>query len=381
MHFRQLAFTAGLVNRTIVLPNVGNSRLGACNEHEFGFYYSHEWLDNNRDHFKYITLKHFKDWLEERDAVGTKPTSQDIILQLEATRQHFSDNQVNCWQSWLDMQDLPVRHLDLADRESSSGVEIENKIVSFLKGPSEEEVYSNVAVGRNLEVLSVFYDRRFPFIQNPASQTALTYSDQLTNLARDMADSISPFLAIHWRTERIEPASNLEKCARTLVHKIQNTTPSIPNIFLLTDYPHLLNSTLAQTYNGTSGSFRPSQISESHHAAMRYLYEHAKVTLTTFADPNEVQGLPANWTLLHMPALSTSEGDIVQGDKGVLGIIDKMMAMRGHWFLAGQPGVCGRSSSFTNRIVAEREYLLEKENAGFGNIVDYFDLPESDTTI
>jgi hypothetical protein len=196
-----------------------------------------------------------------------------------------------------------------------------------------------------------------------------------------MADSISPFLAIHWRTERIEPASNLEKCARTLVHKIQNTTPSIPNIFLLTDYPHLLNSTLAQTYNGTSGSFRPSQISESHHAAMRYLYEHAKVTLTTFADPNEVQGLPANWTLLHMPALSTSEGDIVQGDKGVLGIIDKMMAMRGHWFLAGQPGVCGRSSSFTNRIVAEREYLLEKENAGFGNIVDYFDLPESDTTI
>lgn len=161
MHFRQLAFTAGLVNRTIVLPNVGNSRLGACHGHEFGFYYSHEWLDNNREHFQYITLQHFKAWLEERKAVGGKPTSQDITIQLEPTRRHFSDDQVNCWQPWLNMEDRPRQHLDLADRESSSGQEIQNKIVSFLQGqPTEDEVKQQVRISNDLDVLSVFYDRR-----------------------------------------------------------------------------------------------------------------------------------------------------------------------------------------------------------------------------
>lgn len=194
-----------------------------------------------------------------------------------------------------------------------------------------------------------------------------------------MAKRISPYLAIHWRTERIEPAYNLELCSRSLVDMIEKITPSIPNIFLLTDYPHLLNSTVAQLYNGTSSSFRPSQISESHHAAMRYLYEHAHVMLTTFASPDDVSDLPANWTLLHMPPLRNSRGEVVEGDKGVLGIIDKMMAMQGHWFLAGQPGVCGRSSSFTNRIIAERESLIDQGIANFGNVVDYFNLPTEAT--
>lgn len=194
-----------------------------------------------------------------------------------------------------------------------------------------------------------------------------------------MATRISPYLAIHWRTERIEPAHNLELCSRSLVDMIQKITPTIPNVFLLTDYPHLLNSTLAQLHNGTSSSFRPSQISKSHHAAMRYLYEHAHVMLTTFVSPDEVTDLPANWTLLHMPPLKNSDGEIIEGDKGVLGIIDKMMAMQGHWFLAGQPGVCGRSSSFTNRIVAERESLIEEGAVDFGNVVDYFDLPAEGT--
>ncbi|CAO3670577.1 unnamed protein product [Umbelopsis ramanniana] len=378
MHFRQLAFTAGLINRTVVLPNVGNSRLGACTGHEFGFYYSHEWLDNNREHFKYITLQHFKAWLEERKAVGVKPTSQDITLQLEPTRRHFSDDQVNCWQPWLNMENYPPRHLDLADRESSSGLEIQNKIVSFLRGqPTEDEIKQSVRVSSDLDVLSVFYDRRFPFIQNPAAQTALSYSEQLTAVSRDMASSISPYLAIHWRTERIEPVHNLELCARSLVDKIQGIASTIPNVFLLTDYPHLLNTSIAQTQNGTSTSFRPSQISESHHAAMRYLYEHAHVMLTTFISSDEVpKDLPANWTLLHMPQVTNANGEVVIGDKGVLGIIDKLMAMQGQWFLAGQPGVCGRSSSFTNRIVAEREMLLDSNQASFGNVVDYFNLPE-----
>lgn len=110
---------------------------------------------------------------------------------------------------------------------------------------------------------------------------------------------------------------------------------------------------------------------------MRYLYEHAHVMLTTFISSDEVpKDIPANWTLLHMPEVTNANGEVVTGDKGVLGIIDKLMAMQGHWFLAGQPGVCGRSSSFTNRIVAERELLSDSNQASFGNIVDYFNLPE-----
>lgn len=66
-HVRQFAFTAGKLNRTLILPNVSGSRLGACLPYDFEYYYDIEWAKkNSNQYFKYITMTDFKSWLEER---------------------------------------------------------------------------------------------------------------------------------------------------------------------------------------------------------------------------------------------------------------------------------------------------------------------------
>lgn len=72
MHFRQLAFLSGMLNRTVVLPNVAGSRLGACLEHDFDFYYSSQWAVDHADYFSTISM--------ETSPVGSRNDWQSAFL-------------------------------------------------------------------------------------------------------------------------------------------------------------------------------------------------------------------------------------------------------------------------------------------------------------
>ena len=80
MHLRHLSFTAGLVNRTIVLPNVAGSRIAACLPYDFEYYYDIEWAKDNANHFNYITMQDFKKYLEERKSMGVPVIDQVLTV-------------------------------------------------------------------------------------------------------------------------------------------------------------------------------------------------------------------------------------------------------------------------------------------------------------
>lgn len=191
-------------------------------------------------------------------------------------------------------------------------------------------------------------------------------------MADNISSSLKPFIAIHWRMERLEPVSNLLPCAKDLVDEIHTlehplTTTinngngaTAPQVFLLTDYPHLLNTTGARP---ESNSFYPRQLKPEHHEAISYLYNHLNISLTTIQDQKiHTEELPQeNW---HLIPIDTHQEPIQ--DRSILGIIDKLVAMKAQWFFAGRPGVCAKSSSFTGRISQSRSQAFK---SGDENIV------------
>lgn len=191
-------------------------------------------------------------------------------------------------------------------------------------------------------------------MKNHRVNEPITYSKRWVDIADKISEQLKPYIAIHWRMERLEPVSNLLPCAVDLIDEIHKLDPEEsenkhPNVFLLTDYPHLLNSTGAVP---ESNSFSPKQLKPEHHEAISYLYGHLNISLTTIADKKiHYDQLPKdNWHLIPID----TKGNTDPTDRSILGIIDKLVAMRAQWFFAGRPGVCAKSSSFTGRISSKR---------------------------
>ncbi|KAI9320423.1 hypothetical protein BX666DRAFT_2024080 [Dichotomocladium elegans] len=393
MHFRQLAFASGLVNRTLVLPNVGESRIGACMNHSFSFYYSSQWAVDNEQYFSHITMESFIAWIKERLAVGVPATSQTLHIHLDKNHPQLVEPP-NCFEDFLNSTAHPERTLYLQDSSNPKRHKsIQKKILKFLA----EEQYDIP------EVQSVYYDRRYPFIQNPAADEPIPYNEEIMSLVHNMADQISPYWAIHWRTERVAPPENLVGCAESLEQLFHrrirqfNLSPA-PTLLLLTDYPHVFTqeavyeaiqspnqSAATFPYPPASTSFAASDLTPYHHLAFQYLYEHMDIKVTHLGELDMPKGIPPNWTVLPV------SGAVAKLDLGILGIIDKMLAVEADVFIAGDPNWCARRSSFTRRIIDERIDRLRTElgeQKAIGeeswfeepqhvrNIVEYFSLPQ-----
>ncbi|KAG0165007.1 hypothetical protein DFQ28_000642 [Apophysomyces sp. BC1034] len=399
MHLRQLAFMSGLVNRTLVLPNVGMSRIGACLEHDFEFYYSADWVNNHTDAFSAISLEDFKSWLKERQVFSFKPKAQAVHLLPKKKKSGHAALATPpfCMEDLL--EESSERWLYLEEKEHPRAVGIIQDTIKDLLIESDQE-----------EVLNIYYDKRYPFIHNKALQKPIPYNHRLINLADQFSSQLTPYWAVHWRTETLRYPENLVPCAQSLVDLIHNKSQSAnPTLFLLTDYPHTfteeaidraINIDNDQTVTDDDNDWVPVSTSFSrhgltpfHHTAMQYLYKHLHVHLSSLESSTVT---PANWTVLSLPQ------SIAQSDPGILGIVDKLIAIRADVFVAGQPNICARRSSYTSRIVDERVHrrISElKENgitveddkigqfhnhehdgdfladAKMKNIIEYFNLP------
>ncbi|KAL0073337.1 hypothetical protein J3Q64DRAFT_1667905 [Phycomyces blakesleeanus] len=393
-HFRQIAYLSGFVNRTIVLPNVHTSHLGACRRKPFSFYYSYSWLNKNQHAFGYISMRNFNMWLKERNELDRSPVGQEVYLESNGNPNYL--DLPNCFKNHMFI-DRPESHFYLEDPEQFEKRQgnYTQLLTAALSDEARNQDYIN-HFGMTedkppvVDVIQLYYDRRFSFIEDPRADEPLSYSDTWTSLADKIAEQLEPFVAVHWRMERLSPLDNMILCAATsssLISKSKSKSKSkqslysssdasetvIPNVFLLTDYPHLLTTSKAQP---ESMSFKLYQLAPEHHQAVKYVYERLNVTLTTLdqgPDSIPYDELPAqNWNILPIPPYA----DPV--DTSILGIIDKLIAMRAQWFLAGEPGVCGKPSSFTRRIVIERQMLYD---AGDRKIIlpeATFDLPDTE---
>ncbi|ORX58907.1 hypothetical protein DM01DRAFT_1333524 [Hesseltinella vesiculosa] len=364
-HFRQLAFLSGRLDRIIVLPNVHSSHLGACRHYAFDYYYDHGWLDNNKDSFKYITMRDFLAWTKERQALEQLPTAQEISIELPGVTSTIPV--ANCMDQRFNMEGRPRYRFRLEDPENESRRKGDH--AAILAKVLQDR--NNPQVPDGLDVIHLYYDRRFGYIKDPRAEVPIDYHPRWHALADNIAAQLSPFVAVHWRMEMLEPVSNLVPCAHSLVKKIstidQNASAT-KNVFLLTDYPHLLQAPGARP---ESMSFKQSELTANHHDAIRYLYEHVNVTLTTVLPTDKIptDQLPmSNWNLVpvHHPTAPT--------DRSVLGIVDKLVAIRSDWFLYGKAGQCGKVSSFTRRIQYDRNQAYQQQKYHIVSLMDTFNL-------
>lgn len=162
MHFRQLAFLAGKIGRTIVLPNVHHSHMGACLSHPFSFYYDQKrWLKSTKKHFDWITMNDFQTWINERQTVGAQPTGQEIYIE-GSQKSGYLYKQKNCFQSLFDFTNRPIVSYQLADisHPVKKDGNITQTMMTLLSDEAREYEYLGKSDGP-VDVINLFYDRRF----------------------------------------------------------------------------------------------------------------------------------------------------------------------------------------------------------------------------
>ncbi|GAA5835022.1 hypothetical protein JCM9279_007176 [Rhodotorula babjevae] len=468
-HLYQLGLLALALNRTLVLPNVSKSRLGTCYKNPFAFYYSESSLSDLG--IRTISQADFVAWTHRRDRqpsaqvvtmanakagyphgaveidsasdptlVPSKPT-RNLCLRAPRTRLDFAGH------SPLAMYPPEGYHKSEAGR-LGFGESVINTLRSHEVGSrSSRASSSRLAAFALPDVLAFNYELRFP-IMSPAVAAQLApsssssssplddpapvplpfahfpYAETWISLASFAAARLSPFVAIHWRTETLTPG-NLAPCASSLLAKLaalKRRHPSLRHVYLATDYPiEQLDPSLAPSVDpGTqvahSGTFAKS-VTEQHHVAMRRFLRDFKRTfapgrgsatgpqleLTTFSKEQAAlaQGAADGATLparlaaqlanLTSPLLPSSSSPSLPSsdlddpvavaararaalvslgtlDSGLYGILDKLVAAQAELFLTGVPGAgsstvgaCAKLSSFTTQLVGAREALWEEQ--------------------
>lgn len=447
-HLYQLGLLALALNRTLVLPNVSKSRLGTCYRNPFAFYYAESSLSDLG--IRTISQADFVAWTQQRDPppsaqvvtmanakvgypqgaveidsasdptlVPSKP-NRNLCLRAPRTRLDFAGH------SPLAMYPPEGYHKSEAGR-LGFGESVINTLRSHEVGSRSSRASASRHAAYSLpDVLAFNYELRFPIMSpsvaadfSPSPDTPaplpfshFPYAEVWTSLADVVAARLSPFVAIHWRTETLTP-SNLAPCAASLVTKLaalKRAHPSLRHVYLATDYPiEQLDPALAPSVDAGvqvahSGTFAKS-VTEQHHAAMRrFLREFSRtlgrgggggLELTTFSKeqaalagrsddgdgalPPLLAAQLANLTSPLLTASSSSSSPDASAppspapllslgtlDSGLYGILDKLVASRAELFLTGVPGAgsstvgaCAKLSSFTTQLVGAREALVE----------------------
>ncbi|PBL03211.1 hypothetical protein ARMGADRAFT_1157362 [Armillaria gallica] len=316
-HLVQIIQLSKELNRTVVLPKVGKSRMGACQPLDFDTYYDVEKLrlagadvmsledfrrGTSRQSAQILTLA----W-KANPNITTTPTTIDKI------NVHLAQNDVSSLPECLGS------HFGTLDFRGFDAVYLNP---SKLKKPIFKELLGIVqAYQGEPDVLVVNYDLRYPIF--PASSTLqLAYSPPLLSLASRLAPE-EEYVMVHWRMESV-PHDALSQCAYALIDALHSA--DIRKVWFASDYPYALRGPrLAATRK--SSTFK--DFGNRHTEAVDILLE-------AFDDGSDLQG----FEILEL-AERLEDSDHLMADSGVLGILDKVIGIKASFFLSAAPG-CGR---------------------------------------
>lgn len=86
-------------------------------------------------------------------------------------------------------------------------------------------------------------------------------------------------------------------------------------------------------------------LTNTHHNAIHYFVDHFT---------KQTNGLQLTTLLQEIPDVPSSKGkgrvSLLDLDDGLIGVLDRAIAKRATYFLAGEPGKCGRHSSMTGEM-------------------------------
>ena len=439
MHLHQLGLLAVALNRTLVLPNVSKSRMLSCATQPFDFYYEPnsleqlgipsvpfetfvKWSSNRRPNptSQIVTISTSK--------IGYPQGALEVDSALDPALVPSSTKRKLCLEpprTYLDFSTYsplwvypPVNWYKSAESRLHFGESIINTLKSDMvisrsyrqhHKLKKEDTPVQSSSPAPPDVLVFNYELRYPILshehlQNLALYTPgismshpdiaslqpfshFSYSTKWINLASQLSASLSPFIAVHWRQETL-PSSAISPCGDALIEKLLHLTseqyPNIKTIYLATDYPLEDLDTGRDGVTAHSGTFT-KLLNEEHHSAMqRFLKEFNKrltiprgVNLTTLAREQENLKLPKdlehNNARKDQPERPLSIADL---DAGLLGIIDKNVAMNAEIFITGQSlggskdlqnFACAKESSFTKQISQARK-AMRSESVGLNKL-------------
>ncbi|KAJ7067259.1 hypothetical protein C8F01DRAFT_1018884 [Mycena amicta] len=359
LHLAQILHLSQELDRTLVLPNVGKSHVGACFKWPFDFYYDLD-VDYNKTlpsgRPSIVRMDMFRHWLEAQPA-GV-PTGRSVVLSFKTD----ASNSVSAVEGLqIRVGTNPEHDLPTCFAAKFDSINVYDYAPIHLHPTAEhlgpailEALSSPNLVDEDDEegdpmVLLLTYDLRhtlFPALPR------LRYSRALHALAARLAPSL-PYAAIHWRMESIPP-NVLPGCAQALVDmlaRLHEEHPELRSVWFASDYPYPLDTTrtnLSALHSDAIGIFVRAFGAEGKLVALE-LETLTEGTLVN-ANANANAGVGLDVGLLR--------------DTGVRGILDKLVASKATVFVAGGMG-CARKSSLTQQIVDARQ-------AWTAEVVEYF---------
>ncbi|CAG8779347.1 6710_t:CDS:1, partial [Racocetra persica] len=347
IHTRAYIQLARTLNRTLVLPNVGSSKVKACSLYPFDFYYNVDALQKQYPDIRFITQPKFFEWTKERKVRPIaqhswmfKDLGNQKIIKVEGVEfGHQTKKSLCIGQFNLNITNYKVIHAGI---EKKLNKEVMLKFVTdTLKTPPMTGEY---------EVIMIL--NKLPRETFPSIDKVIPYSPYIIKESEKIINKLKPYIAIHWRMESGQP-SLIPKCAKNLiktVKKIQNLY-GIKNVYLAGDFP--LNNVRTQ-----SETFR--KITKFHKEAFKILGLYNSSDHMKFV--NSSDHIKFN-TWISMDGLSQIRKDPMYNREikkpGIQGILDKLICINANFFLRGRKGCARVSSSFTSTIIGERKMLKD----------------------
>ncbi|KAJ7757702.1 hypothetical protein DFH07DRAFT_1025127 [Mycena maculata] len=375
IHFMEILRLAQKLDRILVLPNVGKSRLGLCFKSDFEMYYDLE--RSGLSDAATVKLDLFRRWAD-----AEAPSAQLVFLsakpdpQLGVDPAIFSNDDVSIrvGASNNSSADLPgcfaKFHVLRLDAHTPLYIHLKPHTrpwpidASILDALTRPEIH---AASPDPAVLVLSWDLRLPIF--PPTPARLHYAPRLHALATLLAPP-APYALVHWRMESVPPAA-LPACAHALVDTLAGLPGGVRTVWWASDYPYALHRRArpGTDYGAASGA----QAKSSTFHGLGPLHAEA---VGIFGDAFEVGGELEGWaaaelTEARLAALDGWEPELLE-DAGVRAIVDKIIGVRAALLVSGTPG-CARTSSFTRQVIEERRAALASTDPPMlQNLVEYF---------
>ncbi|CAG8529760.1 24038_t:CDS:1, partial [Racocetra persica] len=353
IHARLYTQLARSLNRTLVLSNVGNSKILACALHPFDFYYDLKAFQKQYPDIRFITQNEFFKWTKERKIrpiaqhsrmIHDNRKNDDLVVHKQKTTGVIEGGKLGRKQAksfCLDRFNLNITNY----KEFHTGIrkfdrEAMLKFVTNTLNSLEHEA---------IMVLNTSPRELFPNISK-----VIPYSPSIIKESKKIIKKLNPYIAVHWRMEVGVPEL-MPKCANKLVETLKKVQKKygITNVYLATDYP-LNGNPQSQTFHNIS-------------------YFHKEAIEILGLNVNSSKHIKFD-TWMSMDAFSQIRDDPKYKSEfksaGIQGILDKLVCMQAKYFLKGPKGCARTSSTFTRTIVAERNKFKNKYN--LINIVSYW---------
>lgn len=375
IHLTQLALLARALNRTLVLPNVGKSKIGACFKWELQTYYDvaslgaaagHVVGDSDGDNEWFVELEHFRGWLDGRESLksqlisvgsglpghtmfreGTVYSNTDVSVMAYNTFGAWERDLPGCFASKfekLTLETMPV-FVSAPNTTNKDGTvrPIGNAIVDAFSAVSSRNTtwgtaYDPLELGiavpaSDTQVMVVNWDLRHPIFPS-SSRRPLKYSKRMHNLVAKYAPK-APYLAVQWRMESVD-SEMLEDCAHALVDVLSHLlydsvlAENISSVWFASDYPYPIAS------HGSSQR-PPGLISKS--GTFKDFGAHHEEAIEILRNAFSKQGELSSWGLTDFAEAAAGQKkniDIVlTNDSGILAILDKLVSIKANLFVSG----------------------------------------------